>query len=227
MPDRRALSTVSGFFLRVLVALLVVNLASAAVLISIAYRFSSDSLTSQTRETITQQVAVYAESLGERGIGDMLTLLNSLEGSQNLEDYLQVSTAERLILARRIERQFIRRQKDNGDIAGLYYFDEDGNLAIGVHAQRRLMVGAGDDGRTFDSLLPAAEPIFEELLRRPLLLSSGNMEWFIPPREAIIDGPFVRELGGYSLLAGLAKLDKNTGLFGGMLLAHFSLDYLA
>ncbi len=224
MPDRRALSTVSGFFLRVLAALLLVNLVSAGVLISIALRFSSDSLTSQTRETITQQVSVYAEDLGERRIGAMLTLLNSLESSQDMEDYLQASTAERLIFARRLERQFIQRQKDNGDVVGLYYFDRDGQLATGVREKLRLIVDADSDAHDLDSVLPAARPIFQELLQRPLLLSSGNEERLVPPREVIVDGPLARGSKGYSLLAGLAELDKKTGLFGGMLLAHYSLD---
>ncbi|MDH3386488.1 MAG: hypothetical protein OEN02_01175, partial [Gammaproteobacteria bacterium] len=63
MRAGRELSSASGFFLRMLAALLTVNLASAAVLIFIAYTFSRDSLSSQARETITQQVAVFADSL--------------------------------------------------------------------------------------------------------------------------------------------------------------------
>ena len=224
MPAGRELSSVSSFFLRMLAALLVVNLASAAVLIYIAYTFSSDSLASQAEETITQQVSVFAKSLVNQHISDMLTMQKALENSQDMEDYLQVSDAEKLILARRIERRFIQIQKDNPDILGLYYYDESGRIKIGARGRTRLMIGSNLRNSEYDPLLGEAEILFAELRDRPLILSSGNMEWFIPSREASVIGPFQREDGGYSLLSGLAKLDKNTGLFGGMLVVHFDLD---
>ena len=100
MQASRELSSVSSFFLRMLAALLVVNLASAAVLIYIAYTFSSDSLASQAEETITQQVSVFAKSLVNEHISDMLTMQKALENSQDMEDFLQVSDAEKLIRSR-------------------------------------------------------------------------------------------------------------------------------
>ncbi len=224
MRTGRELSSVPGFFLRVLAALLVVNLASAAVLIFIAYTFSRDSLSSQARETITQQVAVFSDSFVDVHLSDILTMQKALENSQNMEDYLQASSAERLILGRRIEREFIQLQKDNPDIYGLYYYDENGEIKLGAKNKTRLMIGRGQPAPAYDSLLQQAEPLFDQLEATPLVLSSGGMEWFIPPRDATIIGPFQREDGGYSLLSGLAKLDKNTGLFGGMLLVHFNLD---
>ncbi len=224
MTTGRELSSVSKFFLRVLAALLVVNLSAAAVIIFIAYAFSSDSLSNQAKESITQQVSVFAESLVDERLKDVLVMLKALESSQNMEDFLQVSEAERLILARRIERQFIQLQKDNADILALYYYNEDGEIKIGARGKARLMVSRGKPAKKHDLILQRAEPLFEQLRETPLILSSGGMEWFIPPRDATITGPYRREDGGYSLLAGLAKLDKNTGLFGGMLLAHFNLD---
>lgn len=224
MKKDSKLPSVSSFFLRVLAGLLVVNLASAAVLIYIAYTFSSDSLMNQARESVTQQVSVFSASLINERIKDMLTVQNALENNQNMEDYLQASDAERLILARRIEKEFIQIQKGHSDILGIYYYDENGSIKIGARNQARLMISSGRTIRDYDSLLEQAEPLFLELRDTPLVLSSGNMEWFIPPREASIIGPYRRAQEGYSLLSGLAKLDKNTGLFGGMLLIHFSLD---
>ena len=224
MRAGRELSSASGFFLRMLAALLAVNLASAAVLIFIAYTFSRDSLSSQARETITQQVAVFADSLADKRLNDVLTMQKALENSQNMEDFLQVSDAERLILGRRIEREFIQLQKDNPDIIGLYYYDENGTIRIGASNKTRLMISDGRQASEYDALLAQADPLFDQMRSIPLVLSSGGMEWFIPSREASIIGPYRRQDGGYSLLSGLAKLDKNTGLFGGMLLVHFNLD---
>ncbi len=224
MQPYRELSSVSSFFLRVLAALLLVNLASAAVLIYIAYTFSRDSLSTQAKESITQQVSVFSESLAKERFSDMLMMLKALENSQNMDDFLQVSIAERLILARRIERQFIQIQENNPDIEGLYFYDESGIIRIGARHKMRLMVDRGKSAPDYDALLELAGPLFKQISEIPLVLSSGGMEWFIPPREASIIGPFKREDGGYSLLSGVAKLDKNTGLFAGMLLVHFNLD---
>ena len=223
MARTRELSSVSGFFLRVLTWLLTVNLGAAAVLIYIAYTFSKDSLAEQAKETIGQQVSVFAEALDREHLNDMLTMQKALETSQNMEDYLQVSDAERLILARRIEREFIQIQKDNPDILGIYFYDESGSMRIGVRDGVRLMLRSGRGIAAYDPLLRQAEPMFEQMQDTPLVLFSGGMEWFIPPRDVSIVGPLQRDDGGYSLLSGLAKLDRNTGLFGGMLLVQFDL----
>lgn len=224
MGSSRREPSVSRFFVQVLAALLFVNLASAAVLIYIAYTFSSDSLTKQAREAVSQQLNLFADSLVKQHLIEISTVLSALEINQDLEDYLQVSDAERLILARRIERQFIQIQKDNPDITGIYYFDEDGSIKVGAKGNTRLMIADAKELQQYDVLLLQAAPLFKRLSETPLLLSSGGMEWFIPPREAIVTGPLRRADGGYSVLSALAKLDRSTGLFGGMLLVHFKLD---
>ena len=224
MPSIKDFASVSGFFLRVLAALLVVNLGAASVLIYIAYTFSTDSLSSQIQETITQQVSVYGVSLMEDRIQGMQKTLKALEDSEDMRDFQYGSEAERLILARRIERRFIQEQKDNSDITGLYFYGDMGDIQIGVKDKRRLIMSADrlvEDERVLQT---SAKQLFKRLQESLLLVSSGDMEWFIPPREVTVVGPFMRADGGYTLLVGLAMLDVNTGLFGGMLLLHFNLD---
>ena len=50
------------------------------------------------------------------------------------------------------------------------------------------------------------------------------MEFFTPPRELQLEGPFVDETGSLSLLAGVAKLDLDVGSFGGVLMIQQNLD---
>ncbi len=50
------------------------------------------------------------------------------------------------------------------------------------------------------------------------------MEWFMPPRELQLEGPFMDETGTLSLLAGIAKLDLDIGAFGGVLMIHQKLE---
>lgn len=56
------------------------------------------------------------------------------------------------------------------------------------------------------------------------MLSSGYMEWFMPPREMRIEGPFDDETGRTAALVGMAKLDLDTGAFGGVIMVRLNLD---
>ena len=68
------------------------------------------------------------------------------------------------------------------------------------------------------SSLGASVKLFQTLESIPLLLSGGYMEWFTPPRELQLEGPFVDENGTLSLLAGVSKLDLDVGAFGGVIM---------
>ena len=217
-------SPVSGFFLRVLAALLVVNLGTAGVLLYIAYTFSSQSLTKQAQETITQQVTVFAEAMSEDRLLRIQKTIKALESSQDMGDFLYGSEAERLILSRRIERRFIQEQRDNSDIIGLYFYDDIGHIQIGVKNKQRLLLADQVLDEEETPIQQSAKLLFSQMQDTLLLVSSGNMEWFIPPIDAVVSGPFTRSDSGYTMLVGLAKLDISSGLFGGMLLLHFSLD---
>lgn len=66
--------------------------------------------------------------------------------------------------------------------------------------------------------------LFERLKDIPWLLSSGNMEWFMLPRVLQARGPFITSSGVPALVAGLGKLDKDTGLFGDVVMIRLNLE---
>ncbi len=72
--------------------------------------------------------------------------------------------------------------------------------------------------------LRAAQTLFQRLEAMPMFLSAGYMEWFMPPREEQIVGPFVDEHGGLASLAATSKLDLDTGTFGGVVMIRQNLD---
>jgi hypothetical protein len=50
------------------------------------------------------------------------------------------------------------------------------------------------------------------------------MDWFIPPQEIMVEGPFLNEQGTVSAVAGISKLDVDTATFGGVLMIRQNLD---
>ncbi len=213
---------ISRFFLRVLAALIVFNFGTATVLIYIAYTFNTASLTKHVRETIIQQVTSFSDDLNKQRFLRIKKTLKALENSPDLEDFLDSSEAQQLILARRIEKLFIQIQNDNSDISGLYFYNDLGLLQIAVQDKQRELISHFQNNDFIYS--KEAANLFKRLNEMPLLLSSGNMEWFMPPREVEIIGPFTDKKEKHILLVGLSKLDKSTGLFNGMLLLRFNLN---
>jgi signal transduction histidine kinase/ActR/RegA family two-component response regulator len=53
------------------------------------------------------------------------------------------------------------------------------------------------------------------------------MEWFMPPREVFVDGPFLDERGRLSFIAARATVDPDSGSFGGVLAIRVTLDEFA
>lgn len=112
---QQSASSVSRFFFRVLVALLAINLTTIAALIYIAYAFSTESLSKHAKEQITQQVNILAENFDAEFRVALNRSLRNLIYAQMLDDYLQGSEAERLVLRRRLERLFLQLQEDYSD----------------------------------------------------------------------------------------------------------------
>jgi signal transduction histidine kinase/ActR/RegA family two-component response regulator len=53
------------------------------------------------------------------------------------------------------------------------------------------------------------------------------MEWFMPPREVFVEGPFFDERGRLSFIAARATVDPDSGSFGGVLAIRVTLDEFA
>lgn len=213
---------VSGFFARIFFALMLVNLTTTGALVYIAYSYSSETLSRHARENIEQQISVLAERFHENQLRNLSRSLRSLVGSAEIDDYLHGSRAERLVLQRRIERHFKRYWQDFPELSELRFIDDNGVVAVGLVNGRRVTTRGGK--AQIDQLPTQAREVYRTLEETPLLLSSGNMEWFLPPREMRLSEPFLDDQGNYALYAGRAKLDSDTGLFGGAMLLRVELQ---
>jgi signal transduction histidine kinase/CheY-like chemotaxis protein len=211
-------------FQRLLFAFLAVGLLIAAPLIYVSFTFSSNAAQLRTEQSIEQQVAIITATFEQEfGLG-LTRSLKQLSTSETLVLYQSASQTERLVNARGIETSFLRLQTDYPSYSGIYYAEPAGSLIASVEDGRRVRWGALAEG----SEAPPTRAHFDRLLERirttPTLLSSGNMEWFMPPREITVEGPFRDEKGRLCLLAGLPALDFDNGAVSGVVVIRLSLE---
>jgi signal transduction histidine kinase len=220
-----------SIFVRILIVLLAVNIATSALLIGIVYVFSRESIKRRTKETISQQIATIRDNFEKQYGVNLRRTLRALTAASALDDYLFASEAEQLIISKKIERLFLQTIEDCESCHGISFVDAAGNVQINVVGKTRLKeavnfmhVDLRDENLTYSPSLRAALRLFHTLESTPLLLSSGYMEWFMPPREVHIEGPFIDETGTITSLAGMSRIDLDTGTFGGVILIRQNLD---
>ena len=215
-------------FQRLLLAFLAVGLMISIPLMLVSFVFNKNSSRLRTEQNISQQLAIITQAFEQEfGVG-LRRSLRQTTSSEALAQYLSASIAERIVNARGLETYFLRLQTDFENYSGVYYVDSDGRMVARVEDRKR--IGAVDSGLIgVDQANETAtgarfKVLFSRIKTTPTLLSSGNMEWFMPPREVIVEGPFTDELGRASVLVGLPALDFDNGAFSGAVIIRVNLD---
>ena len=219
-----------SIFARIFLVFLCVNIATSGILIVVAYTFNRISIEKRTKENITQQIETIRDNFENEYRINLKRSLQALASSSTLNDYLSVSKIQKLVLGKKIEQAFLEVIKTNKTYHSIRFVDSDGKISINVVGKLRQKETVNlkqiklDQKQAFSSSLRASAKLFQLLESIPLLLSAGYMEWFIPPREMQIEGPFLDENQIPSFLAGTSKLDLDTGEFGGVMMIHQKLD---
>ncbi len=217
----------SGFFARILAALLTVNIATIGILVFVTYTHNTAAVSKRTQESVRQQVSTLADKFKDEYRYALERSLRNLVSSQMLNDYLQGSEAEQLVLARRLEKEYLVYLNDYPFIQSISFIDDSQNIAIRVSEHTRQsgqfvlpdLSGSDESGEWYQ-----VSALYEKLKSTPLLLFSGNMEWFMPPREPEVVGPFTNIRGDTVAVIGQSKLETNTGSFGGAIIVELALD---
>jgi signal transduction histidine kinase len=213
-----------SIFVRILIVFLCVNIATSGILLVIAFAFHRKAIEKRTKETITQQLEILNDNFENDYRLDLKRSLEVLVSSSILDDYISVSEFEKAILSKKIEQMFKQTIKTCQTYHNIRFVDTDGNVSISVAGKLRYKEAVNLKQIKLESLsspassLGASVKLFQTLESIPLLLSGGYMEWFTPPRELQLEGPFVDENGTLSLLAGVSKLDLDVGTFGGVIM---------
>ena len=219
-----------AIFHRLLLAFLGVGVLIGVPLIVVSLDFSRDSARLRTEQSVTQQIAIVAANFEQEfGLG-LNRSLKQITSSDALSQYLSASQDERLVNARGLETSFLRSQTDYEIYSGIYYVDVFGHLVASVEDGKRVnWPEAAQPSERSESVdrTPTAQhfkKLFDRITTTPSLLSSGNMEWFMPPRQLVVEGPFIDEQGRWSLLAGLPSLDFDNGALSGAAVIRVRLD---
>jgi signal transduction histidine kinase/DNA-binding response OmpR family regulator len=220
-----------SIFLRILLMFLVASVVTSCVLIYVSYQFSSKSMEKRTRETVLQQFAAIENDFDKQFGASLKGTIRSLITSPLLDDYLLASASEQLILGKKLERLLAQTIRGFESYHSIRFVDKDGQvkvMAVGNSGRKEFVnLRQGED--TTSPVISAksfevSRQMFLLLESTPLLLSSGYMEWFMPVREPLIEGPFLDEQGRLFSLAAEAKLDCTTGTFGGVLIIQQNLE---
>jgi two-component system sensor histidine kinase/response regulator len=220
-----------SIFARILIVFMVVNITTSAGLILIAYLFNGSLIEKRAKESIFQQIAGIRDNFENNYSSPVRRTLHSLADSPILEDYLLTPDAEKLIVVQKVEQLLVQTMKNSPTLQGIRFADAAGDVRASVLEKLRrkesvnLKAAAGSaPGADQPASLQVSMKLFQELAAAPLVLDSGYMEWFIPPREVSVAGPFLDEQGRYSAIAGIPKLDLEARSLGGVLLIRQRLD---
>jgi signal transduction histidine kinase/ActR/RegA family two-component response regulator len=213
----------SSLFNRLFLAFVASGIIVAAPLILLSYRVNMAGALLRLEQSVGQQLYILGENFEQEFSQGLARSLRSLDHSEALAAYLLSAEDERLITRKALENSLQRIQEEYRPYSGLYYLDRDGRLVSGVENGQRIGVAAAAELFGAARRTPLRD-LFLKVRTTPVLLSSGNMEWFMPPREIFVEGPFRDEDGRLSFLAGRATVDPDSGGFGGVVVIRASLE---
>ncbi|MEI6303866.1 MAG: histidine kinase dimerization/phospho-acceptor domain-containing protein, partial [Betaproteobacteria bacterium] len=226
--------SLDSIFQRLFVGFLCAGLLTALPLIFVTLQFGKDAVTHLSQEHAVQRLSAVQGEFDQMYGKNIARAVNQLANSDPLTAYLRGGDDERIINGKALETAIGRLVADHDNLYGGFYADADGKFIASILDGRRDSRGGievtgaarNDVGAVSSATQARMSKLFMTLKTTPLLLSSGNMEWFMPPREVSVEGPFVDEQGRLSFLAGIAIMDFESAGFGGVVVVRARLDRL-
>lgn len=229
----RSARTVSGLplFYRLFGALMLVGLIPAAPIFFLSFKYNEQAAGLRAEKALTQQLTILAANFEQEYRTASQRSLKQVASSDALASFLSGPREERLINARSLEALFFNIAKEHASYSGVYFIDAEGRqIAAVVDQQRRGSFGepvswtGQTDAHAGNPTHLAGDRLFRRISTTPALLSAGNMEWFMPPRDIQFEGPFVDQRNRPSLLVGLPTLDIDSGAFSGAVIIRLNLE---
>ena len=227
---RRRLAA-APLFHRLLAAMLVASLVPAVPIFYFTLIYNQQAAIARTEKDLSQQISILVSGFEQEYRIASQRSLKQIAASDALNNFLSGPREERLINAKVLESLFHNIAREHDSYSGLYFIDPDGlQVASVIDRQRAGGFGQSISWRT-DGLaagdqptVAAGERLFRRISTTPALLSAGNMEWFMPPRDVLFEGPFRDEKGRPSLLVGISTLDADSGSFSGAAIIRLNLE---
>ena len=226
---RQALAS-APLFHRLLAALILVGLIPAAPIFYFSFKYNEEAACLRAEKDLSQQISILANAFEQEYRIATQRSLKQIASSDALMNYLSGPREERLINAKVLESLFLNIAKEHETYSGVFFVDPDGlQVSAVVDKQRAGSLGrdiwwtsgkeTGEAGPTFIT----GQRLFQRISTTPALLSAGNMEWFMPPRDVLFEGPYIDERGRPSILVGISTLDADSGSFSGAAIIRLNL----
>ena len=219
-----------SIFRRLLIAFIAVGILTGFPLVFLSIKFNKDLSGVRLEQSVSQQMIIISDYFQREFTVGLQRSLKQIAESDALRDYLSASEDERIVAVKRLETNLLRLQKEYQDYSGVFYIDGNGAIIVSViDGERRLGLdhlakASGSEASRATSQYTHLAQLYLKIKTTPVLLSSGNMEWFIPPRDVVIDGPFLDENNRLTILAGQPTIDLDNGGFGGLVVIKMQLD---
>ncbi len=228
--DTLKVSQGTPLFYRLLTALVIVGLIPTLPLFYLLFRYNQEVALERTSQDLSQQVALLSSSFEQEYEIAPKRSLKQVASSEVLADLVSGPLEERLVNAKSLEALFFNIAREHDVYSGLYFIDVEGEEVAAVEDQQR----RGRFGETAvwttptsDATKPtvkAGRVLLERLYTTPSLLAAGNMEWFMPPRDVLAEGPFLDEQSRLSMLLGMSTIDNDSGALSGAAIIRVDLS---
>ncbi|MDH3598059.1 MAG: HAMP domain-containing histidine kinase [Candidatus Tectomicrobia bacterium] len=207
-----------SIFTRLALAFIGVTVGVCSLLLVTTYSFYQRSITQHTRESLVQQLAITRDRfLQEYGV-NLTRTLRALSTSVVLDDHLLSSQVERLITSNKVQRAFQQALRDVSSCQSIAFVEPLGKAEIRATADRTRL-GVETRHRPVGAAPSAAVGATTRLVRQLAARPAGTIH---------IEGPFIDDQAQVGFIAGLSKLDLDTGeLAGVLLIQHRLADFFA
>ena len=218
-----------SIFARLLIAFLLVNIATAISLIFSGYKFTNNAVEKRTKEAIAQQVTAIANHFNQEYRVNLNRAMDDLTASSELNDYLLTSITRRIVTSKKLERLFKLTIADYEGYEAISFVDLEGRAMVNVVGKStdkaaQPLSSDGLHGYPGEPAVTAAAAfqMFQEASVQPML--NEETAWEMPPRKLQFYGPYIEKNGDIKALAGHTKIDLDTGDFGGLVLVRLNLN---
>ena len=219
-----------SIFKRLLVAFMAVSVLTGLPLVLIAIKFNKDSSGVRLEQSISQQMVIISGYFKTEFTVGLQRSLKQIAESDALRDYLSAPGDERIVAVKRLETNLLRQLTDYPAYSGVYYADAEGKVIVSISDGKRTgnmptLAQANPETSLAPSITHSRlAQVYRKMVTTPVLLSSGNMEWFIPPREVMVEGPFLDENNRLSIVVALPTIDLDSGGIGGLVMIRVRLE---
>ena len=209
-------------------AFMVMWAVTAVPIFYVTFVYTEDAAFARAEGDVTQRVELLASSFEGEYRTATARSLKQVSSSSVLQDLLSGSSENRLLGARELEAHFFSVVREHAAYQSIWFIDMSGREVAAVVDRER---GDTDQlARNWAGGTDAASPelvagrkLFASISTTPALLTAGNMEWFMPPRDIVYEGPFRDSRDHWAMLAGMPILDPDSGAFSGTVVIQLSL----